>query len=65
MPTWEAFVAVALDELIPLTTSSIHVRHRVRRLLEQLAEQAPPDRATVLKARLADLRIASGTRATA
>jgi hypothetical protein len=48
-------VAVTLDELIPLAPSSIQVRHRVRRLLEQLAEQAPPDRHAVLHARLAQL----------
>ena len=55
MPTWEDFVAVALDESVPLARSSVHVRHRVRRLLEQLADQAPQDRHAALNARLAQL----------
>ena len=56
MPVWEDFVSVALDELIPLTRSSVHARDRVRRLLEELTELARPERRAVLQSRLAQLR---------
>ena len=55
MPAWEDFIAVALDELIPLSGSSIHVRHRIRRMIEELAGHAPPERHAALQARLARL----------
>jgi uncharacterized membrane protein len=52
MPTWEDFVSVALDEIIATPTSSIQLRERVRRLLEQLAEHAPPERSASLQTRI-------------
>jgi uncharacterized membrane protein len=55
MPAWEDFIAVALDELIPFSASSIHVRHRIRRMVEELIERAPPERHAALRARLARL----------
>ena len=53
MPAWEDFIAVALDEVIPLSDSSIHVRHRIRRMVEELIAHAPPERHAALQARLA------------
>ncbi len=53
MPVWEDFIAVALDELIPFSGSSVHVRRRVRRVVEELTERAPPERHAALQARLA------------
>jgi uncharacterized membrane protein len=52
MPEWEDFVAVALDELIPLSAGSVHVHARIERLLEELLELAPPERHGSLRARL-------------
>jgi uncharacterized membrane protein len=52
MPAWEDFIAVALDEVIPLSVTSIHVRRRIRRMLEELIECAPPERHAALQARL-------------
>jgi len=56
MPEWEDFVSVALDELLPHKGSSVHVRNRLRRLLEELIEQAPPGRRGVLERRLTCIR---------
>jgi uncharacterized membrane protein len=55
MPTWEDFLAVAFDELIPAASNSVHVLERVRRLLERLSEQAPETRRAALTGRLAQL----------
>jgi uncharacterized membrane protein len=55
MPVWEDFLAVALDELIPLTHGSVHVRDRARRLLEELTDLALPKRREALRSRLAQL----------
>ena len=52
MPTWEDFIAVALDELLPLTHRSVHVAGRMRRLLEQLIELSLPEREPSLHNRL-------------
>ena len=52
MPVWEDFIAIALDEAIPLSGNSIHVRRRIRRMVEELIERAPPDRHAALQARL-------------
>lgn len=52
MPTWEDFITVALDEVIPLSGSSIHVRQRIRRMLAELIERALPERHAALQARL-------------
>lgn len=55
MPTWEDFIAVALDELLPLTQRSVHVAGRMRRLLEQLIELSLPEREAPLRNRLTAL----------
>lgn len=55
MPDWSDFVAVSLDEVIPLSRNSVHVRHRTLRLLEDLITLAPPDRQPVLAERLTGL----------
>ena len=49
MPAWEDFIAVALDEVIPLSGSSIHVRQRIRRMLAELIERALPERHAALR----------------
>jgi hypothetical protein len=38
-----------------MTTSSVHVLRRVRRMLERLAEQAPQERRAALAERLTQL----------
>ena len=50
--SWEEFITVALDEVIPLSGSSIHVHQRIRRMLAELIERAPPERHAALQARL-------------
>ena len=55
MPVWEDFIAVALDEVIPSSGNSTHVRQRIRRMLEELIEHALPERHAALRARLAQL----------
>jgi uncharacterized membrane protein len=52
MPTWDDFVGVALDEIIATPTSSIRLRRRLQRLLEQLTECAPPEVHSTLSMRL-------------
>ena len=52
MRTWDDFVAVALDEIIATPTNSIHLRRRVRQLLEQLTELVPPEGLRPLQTRL-------------
>ena len=52
MPTWDDFVAVALDEIIATPTTSIHLRRRLRQLLDQLTEHAPPEAHATLRTRL-------------
>lgn len=51
MPTWDDFVAVALDEVIATRTSSIHLRQRLQRLLDELTECAPPEAHATLRTR--------------
>jgi hypothetical protein len=52
MPTWDDFIAVALDEIIATPTNSIHLRQRLRRVLEQLIEHARPEARGTLQDRL-------------
>jgi uncharacterized membrane protein len=52
LPTWEDYVAVALDETIAIAGSSEQVRQRVERLLTELIAIAPTDRAEALRVRL-------------
>ena len=52
MPTWDDFVGVALDEILATPTHSVHLRERLRTLLEQLTECAPPEHRPTLSTRL-------------
>jgi uncharacterized membrane protein len=52
LPTWEDYVAVALDEIIAIDGFSAQVRRRVERLLTDLIAIAPAGRADVLRARI-------------
>jgi uncharacterized membrane protein len=51
LPTWEDYVAVALDEIIALRASSANVSRRILRLLDELAVITPPSRRSALEAR--------------
>jgi uncharacterized membrane protein len=51
MPTWEDYVAVALDEIIASARSSWQVRRRLDRLLTDLIAIAPAEHAEALRAR--------------
>jgi len=52
LPTWEDYVAVALDEIIVMAGSSWQVRRRMDRLLTDLIAIAPSERAEALRARV-------------
>jgi uncharacterized membrane protein len=52
LPTWDDYVAVALDEVIASSQSSPQVGARVDRLLAELAAIAPEGRAEPLLSRL-------------
>ena len=51
-PTWEEYVGLALDEIISIGTGSLQVRRRLERLLEDVADQAPPERRAAVERRL-------------
>jgi len=51
LPTWEDYLAVALDEIIALREVSPNVSRRILRLLDELEEIAPPRRHPALAAR--------------
>ncbi|MGZ6725343.1 MAG: DUF2254 family protein, partial [Solirubrobacteraceae bacterium] len=51
LPTWDDYLAVALDELIALPTLSPNVSRRILRLLDELAAITPPNRRSALEAR--------------
>jgi uncharacterized membrane protein len=55
LPTWEDYLAVALDEIIAIAGSSCHVRRRVDRLLTELIAIAPTERTEALRARSIEL----------
>jgi uncharacterized membrane protein len=50
-PTWDDYLAVALDEIIALPELSPNVSRRVLRLLDDLAAITPPSRRSALEAR--------------
>ena len=52
LPTWEDYVAVALDEIIAIGRSSWQVRPRLERLLTDLIAIAPTEHAEALHPRL-------------
>jgi uncharacterized membrane protein len=61
LPTWEAFVGVALDEILALDKVSPAVTQRITRLLDDISAIAPPGRRPALAARRAKLREADAT----
>jgi uncharacterized membrane protein len=54
--TWDDYVSVALDEIVSMGSTSIHVRRRLTRLLEELATAAPPAHRGPIERRLAAVR---------
>jgi uncharacterized membrane protein len=52
LPSWEDYVAVALDEIIAMGSASWQVRRRVGRLLTELIEIAPAGPGAPLRERL-------------
>ncbi len=50
LPTWEDYVAVALDEIIALPTISPTISRRVSRLLDDLAQITQPNKRPTLNA---------------
>ena len=59
-PQWDAFVALALDEIILYGAGSIQVARRLSALLDDLLASAPPSRRPPVSARAARLRRAVG-----
>ena len=55
-PQWDAFVALALDEIILYGAGSIQVARRLSALLDDLLASAPPSRRPPVSARAARLR---------
>jgi len=51
--TWEDYVSVALDEILDMAASSIHVRRHLKRLLDELVAIAPPQHREPIERRLA------------
>jgi uncharacterized membrane protein len=51
LPTWDDYVAVALDEIIALRALSPNVSRRILRLLDELAVITGPSRRSALEAR--------------
>jgi uncharacterized membrane protein len=57
LPTWDQYLAVALDEIIALPGLLPTVTHRLTRLLDNLAAIAPPDRRPELQQRRAQVAL--------
>jgi uncharacterized membrane protein len=55
-PRWDAFVALAFDEIIVNGAGSIQVTRRLRALLDDLISSAPPTRRPPVSARIATLQ---------
>ena len=55
-PRWDAFVALAFDEIIVNGAGSIQVTRRLRALLDDLISSAPPTRRPPVTARIATLQ---------
>jgi len=55
-PTWEAFLELAVDEIIVYGAGSIQVTRRLRALLDDLLTSAPPSRRPPVSERVATLQ---------
>ena len=51
LPTWDDYLAVAVDEIIALPALSPNVSRRILRLLDELAVITPPSRQPAIEAR--------------
>jgi uncharacterized membrane protein len=60
LPTWEDYLAVALDEIIALREISPNVSRRILRLLDELEAITPVGRHPVLAARRRQIQDANG-----
>ncbi|HVL82642.1 MAG TPA: DUF2254 domain-containing protein [Actinomycetota bacterium] len=59
VPTWEEYVALAIDEIRLYARNSIQVLRRLTGMVEDLLNVAPPDRAPVLEEQLKLIRRAA------
>lgn len=64
LPTWEDYLAVALDEIIALPAASPNVSRRILRLLDELGRITPPSRRLALDARRRQIQDPDGQRPT-
>ncbi len=55
LPSWEDYVALAVDEIVEAGAGQIRIRRRLERLLRELFALAPDGRRSPLQARLDDL----------
>ena len=60
LPTWEDYLAVALDEIIALPAPSPNVSRRIQRLLDELGTITPPSRRPALDARRRQINPSDG-----
>ena len=51
LPTWDEYLAVAVDEILALPALSPNVSRRILRLLDELAVITPPSRQPEIEAR--------------
>lgn len=65
LPTWDDYLAVALDEIIALPAMSPNVSRRILRLLDDLAAITPPNRQSELTTRRAEVKHRHGRPAAA
>jgi hypothetical protein len=56
LPTWDDYIAVALDEIIALPTLSPNVSRRILGLLDDLTAITPPSRQSSLETRRRHIR---------
>ena len=56
LPTWEQYLSVALDEILDTAVTSVHVHHRLGRLLEELVAAAPPQHREPIERRFEALK---------
>jgi uncharacterized membrane protein len=56
LPTWEQYLSVALDEILDTAVTSVHVHHRLARLLEELVAAAPPQHREPIERRFEALK---------
>jgi uncharacterized membrane protein len=55
LPTWDDYVALAVDEIVEADAGHVRIRRRVQRLLRDLIALAPASRRATLQIRLDDM----------